>query len=135
MSCLSHYRVLVIDDIQIIRDILAKDLNELGITDIQASDSLEDSWNILLHDLEEGRPIDLIFCDWNMPKGDGINLLEKLRSGENKQLRLTKFIMVTGADAKVLEAMDKGANNIIHKPFSIQILIDKLELLFGEFEN
>jgi two-component system chemotaxis response regulator CheY len=122
--------VLVIDDIKTVRTILGKILSELGITSIHTSDSLLDSWNILIRELKTS-PIDLILCDWNMPKGDGIELLAKLRANEDDKLRLTKFIMITGTNDKVLEAMDKGANNIIHKPFSIETIRAKLELVFG----
>jgi two-component system chemotaxis response regulator CheY len=130
MINLSTLRVLVIDDVEVIRNLLFEDLKELGISDIQMSDSPHDSWK-LMNDLHsEGKPIDLILCDWNMPKGDGIDFLTKIRSGENSDLRLTKFIMITGSENKVKQAIDKGANNIRHKPFSTKTLKEKLELIF-----
>ena len=134
MKKLSELNVIIIDDIKTVRTILTKNLNEIGITSIHTSDSLLESWKIIMSE-SETNPIDLILCDWNMPKGDGINLLTKLRSDENDHIRLTKFIMITGSNDKVLEAMDKGASNIIHKPFNKQIIEEKLELVFGIFEK
>ena len=135
MIDLSNLRVLVIDDVLTVQKLLSKNLNELGIHDVQVSDSPHDSWEIMVNNHKEGRPIDLIFCDWHMPKGDGVNFLEKIRSGENSALRLTKFIMITGANEKTLIAIDKGANNVIHKPFTTEVLKEKLELIFGELKK
>ena len=132
---LSNLKVLIIDDVQTIRNLLTKNLNELGITTIEASDSSMDSWKIILEGIESNAPVDLVLCDWNMPKGDGIDLLEKIRSQEDGRVRLTKFIMITGANDKVLRAMDMGANNIIHKPFNTQKIYEKLELIFDNIEN
>ena len=131
----STLRVLVIDDVLTIQKLLTKNLNELGIIDVQVSDSPNESWEIMIHDHKNGRPIDLILCDWHMPKGDGLNFLVKIRSGENSNLRLTKFIMITGANEKTLISIDKGANNVIHKPFTIETLKEKIELIFGEFKK
>lgn len=131
----SKLRVLVIDDVQTIQKLLCKNLNELGIVDVQLSDSIHESWEIIVNDHKNGRAIDLIFCDWHMPKGDGLNFLEKIRSGENPSLRLTKFIMITGANEKTLVSIDKGANNVIHKPFTIETLKIKIELTLGAFGN
>ena len=135
MINLSALRVLVIDDVHTVQKLLTKNLNELGISDIQVSDSPHESWDIMVNDHKNGRPIDLILCDWHMPKGDGSNFLDRIRSGENSALRLTKFIMITGANEKTLISIDKGANNVIHKPFTLEGLKEKLELVFGEFKT
>ena len=75
-------------------------------------------------------PVDLVFSDWNMDDGDGIDLLKKLRNSDDNRLKYLKFIMVTGSDHKVMSAMDEGAHNIIHKPFTPEIIMRKLELLY-----
>lgn len=127
----ANLNVLIVDDIKTVRTMLTKNLNALGIEKIQATDSLLSAWSVLTGDYEKKNPIDIIFCDWNMPKGDGIDLLKKIRSEAQDELRLTKFVMITGSNDKVLEEMDYGANNIIHKPFSAEIIKNKLELIFG----
>lgn len=135
MINLSTVRVLIVDDVQTVQKMLTKHLNELGIRDVQLSDSPDESWNMLVNDYSAGRAIDLVFCDWHMPKGDGLNLLEQIRSEANPDLRLTKFIMMTGANEKTLISMDKGANNIIHKPFTLETVKIKLELVLGRFTS
>ena len=118
---------LIIDDVETVRKELTKTLNELGIEKVLTSDSLLESWNII-----NDEKIDVIYCDWNMPKGDGIDLLKRLRESEKIKHRLQKFIMVTGSNEKVLQAMDIGANNVIHKPFSKEIIKIKLETIFNQ---
>jgi two-component system chemotaxis response regulator CheY len=132
---IDNLSVLVIDDVQTIRNLLKKNLNELGIKKIQETDSLLEAIKIINTGIDSNNPIDLILCDWNMPKGDGIELLEKIRADKNDQIRLTKFIMITGANDKVLMSMDKGANNIIHKPFSPEVIFQKLEIVFGKMTS
>ena len=123
---------MIIDDVETVRKALKKTLKELGIIKITETDSLLESWNILNDSFSSENPVDIIFCDWNMPKGYGIALLNKLRSSHDDRFRLFKFIMVTGAENKVLEAMDAVAHNVIHKPFSKEIIKLKLELIYNQ---
>lgn len=69
--------------------------------------------------------IQIVFTDLNMPFLDGYGLLERIRSSEDPRLNETPVIIITGKDddedAKQ-EALDKGANDFITKPFdSIQL--------------
>lgn len=69
--------------------------------------------------------IQVVFTDLNMPFLDGYGLLERIRTSDNPLLNETPVIIITGKDddddAKQ-EAMDKGANDFITKPFdSIQL--------------
>jgi two-component system chemotaxis response regulator CheY len=131
MYDLTKLKAMVVDDVSTVRLVISKSLKSLGMTDITQSSSLDDAWESLEGEFEFGTPIDIIFCDWNMPGGDGIDLLKKLRAHKNPKFRLTKFVMLTGANDKVLEAMDEGAHNIIHKPFSMEIIKEKLDLIFS----
>ena len=135
MTNISNLRALIIDDVATVRTILTKNLKSLGITEISTSDSIEDAWIKIMKSYDTELPIDIIFSDWNMTGGDGIDLLKRIRSSEDDKVRLSKFIMVTGAHNKVLEAMDEGANNIIHKPFSSAIIKSKLELIYGSLNK
>ncbi|MCO4792832.1 MAG: response regulator [Bacteriovoracaceae bacterium] len=66
-----------------------------------------------------------------MPDGDGIELLDFLRNSNDTRLKFMKFIMITGANDKILKAMDNGAHNIIHKPFTPETILKKVELIFN----
>jgi len=122
---LSELQVLIVDDIKSVRTMLGKSLKSLGIQYVNEASNIEDAMLTI-----KNKPVDLIFSDWNMQNGDGIDLLKSLRSSAEKRLKYMKFIMVTGSDDKVMTAMDEGANNIIHKPFTPEIIMRKLELLY-----
>jgi len=131
---LSKLNVLIIDDIETVRKVLTKNLKQLGVTKVHMTDCISEGWTILEEGIASNDEVHIIFSDWNMPKGDGIELLEKVRKCESKKISLIKFVMVTGAHNKVLEAMDKGAHNIIHKPFDAKIIKEKFELIFGALD-
>lgn len=122
--------VLIVDDVSTVQKVFSKALREIGVNNIETTDSNLEAWNILNDKLNKSEKIDVVFCDWNMPKGDGIYLLKKIRESNDEKLKWTKFIMVTGSNDKVLEAMDEGANNVIHKPFSRDVISQKLNLIY-----
>jgi len=69
----------------------------------------------------------LVVSDWNMPNMEGIDLIRKIRQDPN--LKDTPFLMVT-AEAekeKVIEAIKAGVDNYIVKPFTAEVLKEKLE--------
>jgi two-component system chemotaxis response regulator CheY len=78
--------------------------------------------------LASSMPIDIVMLDWNMPVMDGITCLKKIRA--NAEFKGVKVIMCTSESekAKVIEAMKEGANNYMIKPFSPEVLKEKLGL-------
>jgi two-component system chemotaxis response regulator CheY len=118
-------KALVVDDSRTIRTILRKILLELGYEVCEAADGRE---ALSVIDAE-GTSVSLVLTDWNMPQMDGLELLKRLR--QNPDLSLLKIIMVTTEtelDRMVL-ALDAGANEYVMKPFTKDILREKLELV------
>lgn len=134
MTSLAKLNVLIVDDAHVVRTAFNKIFAKLGIHTLQAADSIESAWNLIVKNFDAGKPIDVILCDWYMPGGDGIDLLEKLRLSGIDGIRLTKFIMVTGANDKTIRAIDAGANSVIHKPFTAETIQEKFELIFGPLQ-
>lgn len=126
----SKLKVLIVDDISTVRTVLTKTLKGLKIEQIEACDNISDAWQNILIAQEKGAKFDVILSDWNMPGGDGIELLQKIRAHSTPEIRFLKFIMITGANDKVIQAMDEGAHNIIHKPFTADDFKNKFELMF-----
>ena len=117
-------KVLLVDDSATIRRILKGLLGPMGITDI-----LEASNGIMaLKVLSENPGVDYMLLDWNMPELDGLGVLKQVRA--NDAYRDLKIIMCTSeADkTKVIEAIKAGANNYIVKPFTPDIVKEKLVL-------
>ncbi len=72
--------------------------------------------------------IKLIICDWMMPDGDGITLLNKLR--ENEIYSSIPFILMSGAVTKdqLDGALKHDPDGIMLKPFGLQILPERMRI-------
>lgn len=117
--------VLVVDDSSVMRQIIKKNLKELGFGDItDAEDGAAG-----LKKLGDA-PVDLVVSDWNMPKMTGIEFLKEVRS--DSKLKTIPFIMVTSeADkGKIMEAVQAGVSQYIVKPFNAMQLEEKIKSIF-----
>ncbi|RJP55218.1 MAG: chemotaxis protein CheY [Deltaproteobacteria bacterium] len=118
-------KFLVVDDFSTMRRIVKNILKQLGYEDIEEA---EDGVNAYAK-LKNGG-FGFVVSDWNMPNMDGMQLLEKIRN--DPELKDTPFLMVT-AEAekhKVVEAIKAGVNNYIVKPFTAELLKEKMEKIF-----
>lgn len=79
--------------------------------------------------LASGKPTQLVFVDWDMPEMDGIAFVRKVR--ENPAYRDVRLVMVTKETRlhNVKEALEAGADEYIMKPFTREVVRDKLQLL------
>ena len=112
-------RILAVDDSRVMRRAMSKVLSKNY--DVVEVENGEDAWTMLLND----DSIQVVFTDLNMPFLDGYGLLERIRASDDARLSETPVIIITGKDddddAKQ-EALDKGANDFITKPFdSVQL--------------
>lgn len=116
-------KVLVVDDFPTMRRIVKNLLKQLGFENIdEAEDGVQ-----ALNKLKSGN-YGLVVSDWNMPNMEGIDLLRNIRQ-EADPLKNIPFLMVT-AEAekeKVIEAIKAGVDNYIVKPFTAEVLKEKLE--------
>lgn len=116
-------RILLVDDNRHMRTLLREHMFVLGFKDlIMAADGEEAL--AMLGDTD----VDLVICDYRMPKMDGIELLQTMRDGGEKRLKEVGFIMLTGhADRdNVIEAKGAGVSGYLAKPISIKSLADQL---------
>lgn len=131
MNSLESLRILIVDDVETVRIVFKKSMKELKMPNLFEASGVQLAWDIITEQAKKNEPIDVIISDWNMPSGDGIVLLKKIRESEVHSIKWSKFVMITGSDAKVTSAMDAGANNIIHKPFDATTLKYKLNLMYS----
>ncbi len=120
-------RLLVVDDSSTMRRIIINTLQRLGYNDVlEAAHGLE-AWSIL----DRSDNIDILITDWNMPEMNGLELVKKTRS--DSRYEDIPIIMVTteGGKAEVITALKAGVNNYIIKPFTPQVLREKLEAVLG----
>jgi two-component system chemotaxis response regulator CheY len=116
---------LVVDDSKATRMILARTLKEFGYTVAEAADGKE----ALLELSQLKQAPELILTDWNMPVMNGLEFLREVRKAE--RFAASTVVMVTTRTEmdQIVEALEAGANEYVMKPFTKEILGDKLRLL------
>jgi two-component system, chemotaxis family, chemotaxis protein CheY len=117
-------KALVVDDSRAVRMILAKTLKELGF-EVQEAANGREAWEVIE---AEGTAFTLVLSDWNMPEVNGLELLKRLR--QNPELSSLIVVMVTTETEleQMALALEAGANEYIMKPFTKEILVEKLQL-------
>ncbi|MDR0746270.1 MAG: response regulator [Helicobacteraceae bacterium] len=120
-------KILVVDDSSTMRRIIKYTLDRLGFKDLLESENGAQAWEVL----NQNSDIGVLITDWNMPEMNGLELVKKVRA-EPKCADLP-IIMVTteGGKAEVITALKAGVNNYIVKPFTPDVLRDKLEAVLG----
>ena len=120
-----NMKILVVDDFSTMRRIIKNLLRDLGFTNIQEADD----GNTALPMLQNG-DFDFVVTDWNMPGMSGIELLKEIRA--DAKLGTIPVLMVT-AEAKrdqIIEAAQAGVNGYVVKPFTAQVLKEKIDKIF-----
>lgn len=118
-------KALVVDDSGAVRMILAKTLRELGFEVCEAANGREALGVIAA----EKKAIRLVLADWNMPEINGLDLLKQVR--RDPDLSSLVVVMVTTETEldQISAALAAGANEYVMKPFTKDVLIEKLELV------
>jgi two-component system chemotaxis response regulator CheY len=128
-------RILVIDDMPSIRDLVKSQLRSMGFQIIVEAQDGQEGLQVLDKRLADGEPIQLVISDWNMPKLKGLELLKKVRaSAEFKEL---PFVLLTSEAEReqVTEAVLSGVSQYIVKPFSAKIFEDKLKTVWDKHKK
>ncbi|MEO0852103.1 MAG: response regulator, partial [Cyanobacteria bacterium J06648_11] len=120
--------VLIVDDSITVRELLSMTFTKVGYRVEQARDG-QDAWD----KLRAGLPCDLIFCDVEMPRMDGLELLSRVR--QDGELGYLQFAMLTsrGADRHRQMAANLGASAYFTKPYlEEELLSAAARMLKGE---
>jgi len=118
-------KILVVDDFSTMRRIVKNILKQLGYENIEEAEDGAQAFSKL-----KNGGFEFVVSDWNMPNADGITLLKNVRS--DPELKAMPFLMVT-AEAekeKVIEAIKAGVSNYVVKPFTAEILREKMDKVF-----
>src|SRR4051812_40845802 len=105
-------RLLVVDDENNLRLVVQKELSRLG-HEVETESDGELAWSTL-----EQKDFDVLLCDIDMPRLDGMSLLRRLRE---KRHNPPEVIMLTGHATveTAIEAMKLGAYDYLTKPYRI----------------
>lgn len=117
-------RALIIDDSRANRMVLQRFLKEFGFETTEAENALDAIWQ-----LNRGQDIALITVDYNMPKMTGTQFVRLVR--EKPELSEMKILMITSDTnpQRRTEALQAGTNEFLVKPFTKEMLEEKLSAL------
>lgn len=120
--------VLIVDDSITVRELLSMSFNKVGYRVEQARDGQE-AWE----KLRSGLPCDLVFCDIEMPRMDGLELLSRIQKDSNLNQIPIAMLTSRGADRHRQVAVDLGAKGYFTKPYLEEMLLDAAQrMLKGE---
>ncbi|AMN45271.1 response regulator [Rhodoplanes sp. Z2-YC6860] len=121
------FKVLVVDDQLTMREVTRLALQEMGVRLIIDAENGDEAFK-----KATTQPLDMIISDFNMPGMDGLALLRAVRG--HPAVRKLPFILVTGRgdNALVVSAAQAGVNNYIVKPFTAEMLREKVEAVVGK---
>lgn len=108
-------RILVVEDDDALREIIAEEIQQLGYQTFEAN-SAEEALSLLTED----RRVSLVVSDLKLPEADGLQLLE-----ETQRLPLPPhFIIITafGSIEQAVDALQQGADNFLTKPLNFNHL-------------
>jgi len=109
-----------------LRLLLGDALQQLGFKQITAAGDGEQGMKIMAQN-----PHHLVISDFNMPKMDGLGLLQAVRSNPNTKKAAFIILTAQGDRALVQKAAALGANNVLAKPFTIEKMKAAIEAVFG----
>lgn len=118
-------KVLVVDDSATMRRIIVNSLQRIGYSEcLEASDGRE-----ALEKFDSS--IQFVITDWNMPNMSGLDLARALRAHADG--KTVPILMVTTRSVKedIIAAIQAGVNNYIVKPFTPQVLKEKIDAVIS----
>jgi two-component system chemotaxis response regulator CheY len=118
-------RILVVDDFPTMRRIVRSLLLELGYEDVAEADDGSTALPML-----RAGDFDLLITDWNMPGMHGLDLIRSVRA--DARLARLPVVLLTGESRReqIVEAVQAGASALVMKPFTGEVLAEKLRKIF-----
>jgi two-component system, chemotaxis family, chemotaxis protein CheY len=129
VSLKSQLKVMIVDDQRTSRMLIRDALDQLGIQQIVIAEDGEQALRTMM-----SSPCHIVISDFNMPKLDGLQLLQAIRS--YPPTKKVPFIILSGRGNKELvqKAAALGVNNFLVKPISVPVLQKTIEAVVGRLQ-
>lgn len=115
-------KALIVDDSSTMRRIIKKALQEMGMDSVEAGDG-----NEALASLRSAPDIDFVLLDWNMPNMNGFDTLKAIKA-DAATASIPVLMVTTEAErSQVVKAIQAGAKQYVVKPFTTDILVEKIK--------
>lgn len=128
-------KILVVDDMPTIRDLVKSQLRALGLKNVVEASDGQAAMTIIENAASVGHPVELVISDWNMPKMTGLELLRQLRASD--EFVSLPFILLTSESERdqVTEAILAGVSQYIVKPFAAKAFEDKVKAVWVKLQK
>ena len=123
-------KILIVDDMSIMRKLVRKYLTEMGFTNLTEASNGAEGWTEMEKAIAAGTPFQLIVSDWNMPVMTGQDFLKKIRTTD--KTKGLPFVLLTAESeaGQVASMVALGVNAYITKPFTVETLTEKLGAVY-----
>ncbi|MHB0957503.1 MAG: response regulator [Pirellulaceae bacterium] len=120
--------VLVVDDSRVMRRIIIRALEEIGLTDVVEANDGDEALAAFVK-----QEFMLVLTDWNMPKKNGLEVIQGIRATGST----VPIVMITteSEKARVFSAIEAGVSDYLIKPFDAETLRGKVERHVGSLSN
>ena len=116
---------LIIEDSRAMRRLISRIVTKLGFEVIEAENGREGLKK--LNELHQ--KIEVVLVDWNMPEMNGLEFVKATRAEEKHTKQKSVMVTTETAPTQMARALMAGVDEFVMKPFTRQILIDKMKLI------
>lgn len=124
-------KILVVDDSEAMRKILAAVLGKMGFLVVREAEAGQIAWKMLQEARENGAPFKFVLCSSGMQVMTGLDLLRTLRADQHFKRLPFLMIFSEAEQADASEAVKAGVTNFVVRPFSINVLEEKMLKILG----
>ena len=120
-----NMKILAVDDMSTMRRIVKNIMKQLGFANVEEAENGQEALDKL-----RAESFGFVISDWNMPVMTGIDLLRAIRADD--KLKAIPVLMLTAEAQKqnLVEAIQAGVSNYIVKPFTAEVLQEKMNKIF-----
>lgn len=118
-----NLRVLIVNEMTTMRKLVVDACREIGLSNLVEAPNVADAWQKIV---ENTPPFQIVISEWEMSQSTGIDLLKRIR--RDSKVGKTPFILLTSeaAQSKIVEAARAGVSAYIVKPFTAEVLKEKI---------
>jgi two-component system chemotaxis response regulator CheY len=126
------FNILIVDDSLPMRAVIKRTIRASGF---KVGEVLEASSGVEAMKMLREQWFDLVLTDYTMPEMNGMELIDAMKKEELLSTIPVVVITTEGSQQKIAEFMEKGAADFIQKPFTPELIRQKLNRIMGEPED
>jgi len=122
-------KFLVVDDSPTMRRIVVNSLKRIGYSEIVEAGNGEEGLEVL------DPSVEFVITDWNMPVMGGLDMVRAIRSSPDTASLPILMVTTRSVRDDIVQAAQAGVNNYVVKPFTPQVLKEKIESVLEKLQG